>query len=395
MCDDIGQYAQAIHPTRRSVLRTIGIGAAAAVVSVASPVAANAMTRSATVVDRSHGSRTRLVLLGTAGGPNWGGGGNRAGVSTAIVYDGRVYIVDLGVGSLRRLSESGLGPESGTLNPVRGVFFTHLHSDHTADWPTMYTTVHTNTFGRTDPDPIRVFGPGDRGTLPRVFPPSRPAPAVIAPDSPTPGIAELTRRLDEAFAQDLNDRARDSNFRAPSSQFRVEDIDLAGVWDVDPQGVPPRLAAPIDVWVDGDVTITATLVDHHPTAPAFAYRFDTPDGSVVVSGDTTVSQNLIDLARGADYLVHEVIDPAWVDQVVSPLPPEQAGPVRQHLLEAHTTIAQVGALVAQPAGVKNLVLSHLVPSTSADRVWKPASKGFSGKLTVGSDLLILPVRSRG
>ncbi len=58
--------------------------------------------------------------------------------------------------------------------------------------------------------------------------------------------------------------------------------------------------------------ITATLVDHHPKAPAFAYRFDTPDGSIVVSGDTTVNPNLIDLAHNADYLVHEVIDPGLI-----------------------------------------------------------------------------------
>ena len=62
------------------------------------------------------------------------------------------------------------------------------------------------------------------------------------------------------------------------------------------------------MWSDGEVQVTATLVDHHPTAPAFAYRIDTPDGSVTVSGDTTVSQNLIDLAKDTDYLVHEVID---------------------------------------------------------------------------------------
>lgn len=86
---------------------------------------------------RSQGSRhrTRLVLLGTAGGPvTWGG--SRSGVSTAVAYEDRVYVVDLGLGSFHRLGERDLVPKGVTnsaLTNVRGIFLTHMHSDHLAD----------------------------------------------------------------------------------------------------------------------------------------------------------------------------------------------------------------------------------------------------------------------
>jgi ribonuclease BN (tRNA processing enzyme) len=384
MCDLVGQAitaGAALPPTSPR---------SAAKITVASTEG-----RAATVTERLQDSgspaahRTRLVLLGTAGGPV-ALGGDRYGVSTAVVYEDRVYIVDLGLGALQRLTESGLGaqgrPGGTALAGVRGIFFTHLHSDHFTDWPATYAIGSMNMQGREPGSPIQVRGPGNRGTLPRVFPPSRPEPPLFNPEDPTPGIREMTGYLTQAFAQDFNDRSRDNNFPSPTDAFHVEDIDLSDVWAPTPEGVPPRLDAPIQVWEDGDVTITATLVDHHPIAPAFAYRFDTPDGSVVVSGDTTVSENLIDLARGADYLVHEVIDPAWVDRLVASLPPGIGGPVGEHLLSAHTTIEQVGRDVAEPAGVANLVLSHMVPVNAPDEHWAEAQKGYSGRLIVGRDL---------
>ncbi|WP_105565875.1 MBL fold metallo-hydrolase [Microbacterium halophytorum] len=338
------------------------------------------------------GVRTQIVPLGVAGGPTYLGD-HTAGTSTMIVHAGRAYIVDLGLGAFANLAASGIAPNpqvGSSLTNVAAVLFTHLHSDHTTDWPAMYATGGTNIVGRDD-TPIQVFGPGDRGTLPRLSPPDAPERDLAAEDNPVPGLVSMSRSLEAAFAQDINDRVQDSNFPLPSKTFDVHDIDLTGIWDIGPDGVPPRLDAPIPVWRDGDVTVTATLVDHHPTAPAFAYRFDTPDGSIVISGDTTVSENLIDLARGADVLIHEVIDPAWVDQLVANLPPETAEPLRKHLLESHTTIAQVGREVAQPAGVKTLVLNHRVPVSTPDSHWRAARKGFDGKLVVAHDLEAIAV----
>lgn len=398
MCDVlsrvIGEVGAMPEPSRRGFLRVLGASAATGGVLVATGASASAATPF--VAGRPVNHRTKLVLLGTAGGPPLLGGG-RFGTSTAISYDGKIYVVDLGLGAFQRLQQSGLTPvQAGvpnTLNSVKGILFTHLHSDHVMDWPAVYVTGATNSTGRTL-GPVKVFGPGDRGTLPRVFPPNRQAPPVVHPEDPTPGLAGMTGYLSRAFAQDLNDRARDSNFANPASLFDVRDIDLSGIWTVDELGKPPRLDAPISILEDGDVRITATLVDHHPTAPAFAYRFETPDGSVVVSGDTTVSENLIDLAADADYLVHEVIDPAFVDGIADALPPDVAGPLREHLLGAHTTIEQVGRDVAEPAKVKNLVLTHLVPATTPRRTWMKAQRGFGGRVIVGEDLMQLGVGRR-
>ncbi|MGK3940171.1 MBL fold metallo-hydrolase [Streptomyces caeruleatus] len=327
---------------RRKFLKAVGAGAAVGGLTAVggTPAVADAAASTSSSASRH---RTRLVLLGTGGGPALLDGA-RSGTSTAIVYDDRVYVVHLGIGAFLRLAQSGLGPQTGlgtSLTNVRGILFTHLHSDHFTDWPAVYATGAMNIVGRSLPA-IKVLGPGDRGALTRVFPPGRPAPAVFNPDNPTPGISGMTAYLRQAFAQDFNDRAWDSNATGPDTLFDVHDIKVDNLWTVDAQGSPPRLSTPIEVWTDGDVRITATLVDHHPTEPAFAFRFDTPDGSVVVSGDTAVSENLIDLARDCDYLVHEVIDVQFVETLTASLLASVAGVVKEHLLSAHTTIEQVG-----------------------------------------------------
>ncbi|MFD1211415.1 hypothetical protein ACFQ36_05100 [Arthrobacter sp. GCM10027362] len=151
-----------------------------------------------------------------------------------------------------------------------GASSSHLHSDHIVEWPAIHSTGGMNIAGRTIPGPIEVFGPGNRGSLVRVFPPGRPEPAVFNPQDPTPGTTGMTGYLRQAFAADFNDRARDSNFGTPDGVFKVHHIDISPYWAVTSEGIPPRLTAPIEVWHDGDVKIPATLVDHRPTAPAFA-----------------------------------------------------------------------------------------------------------------------------
>lgn len=387
MCDILNNLPASIAdaPDRRRFLQILG-GTTAASVLTAGTASADSEPRPNPATGPR--GRTQIIPLGTAGGPTILDPA-RAGTSTAIVYQDQVYLVDLGLGAYRRLIQSGISPEltsvGNALGNVRGIFFTHLHSDHVADWPGLYWTAGSNSVGRTAP-PIQVFGPGPRHSLPRVFPPGRPTPPVIGPADATPGTVEMTAYLRQAFAADLNDRARDGSAPDPAALFQIRDIDLSAIWTPDPNGTPPRLTSPIPVWRDGDVTVTATLVDHHPTAPAFAYRFDTPDGSIVVSGDTTVSPNLIDLARDADHLVHEVIDPAFVDRLVAALPPAQAGPMRAHLLGSHTTIEQVGAEVAEPAGVGELILTHLVPANNPVERWYRARRGYSGRVTVAADL---------
>lgn len=318
--------------------------------------------------------------------------GGRAGTSTAVVHGEDVYLVDLGRGSPVNMHAAGIaGHEQvggGLFSRVRGIFFTHLHSDHTVEWPSVYATGPMNVVGRSTPEKIQVFGPGDRQTLTRVFPAGRPEPELHSPDAPTAGITGMTDGVRRAFATDFNDRARDSNFTDPAALFDVHEIDLSEVWDITPDGVPPRLDRPIPIWRDGDVTVTATLVDHRPTAPAFAFRFDTPDGSVVISGDTAVSPNLIDLAHGCDYLIHEVIDSQYVEELTSRMPGDVAEPLREHLLTSHTAVEQVGSQVAEAAGAKNLILNHLVPANNPRKRWEAAQTGYSGNLIVGEDLMV-------
>src|SRR6185437_333033 len=140
---------------------------------------------------------------------------------------------------------------------------------------------------------------------------------------------------------------------------------------------------------DANVRVTAALVQHPPVVPAFAYRFDCPDRSIVFSGDTRPSENLIELARGADILVHEVIDLQAIGVLEKEL--AHAKRLHQHLLAAHTPMSEVGQ-VATKAGVKTLVLNHFVPGTPPipDQVWYDAVKPhFKGRLIIGHDLMEL------
>lgn len=122
------------------------------------------------------------------------------------------------------------------------------------------------------------------------------------------------------------------------------------------------------------------------------------NGSVVFSGDTgpNTNGNLQVLARGADILVHEVIDTEWVDFRFGTDPKEgtRAYALRQHMLNSHTPIEQVGT-VAESCGVRTLVLNHLVPGVIPMSRLREARSGFSGKLIVGSDLMQIGVGRRG
>jgi ribonuclease BN (tRNA processing enzyme) len=139
---------------------------------------------------------------------------------------------------------------------------------------------------------------------------------------------------------------------------------------------------------DENVTVTTTLVDHPPVVPAFAYRFDAADRSIVISGDTAPSDNLVKLAKGADVLVHSAMYPPAIDRLVARVP---NAPALKASILAHQTSAEDAGRVAQAAGVKTLVLSHLVPADDpevTDRMWADAARvNFGGSVIVGKDLL--------
>jgi ribonuclease BN (tRNA processing enzyme) len=136
------------------------------------------------------------------------------------------------------------------------------------------------------------------------------------------------------------------------------------------------------------VKVTATLVNHPPMVPAFAYRFDTADRSIVISGDTARSDNLIKLARGADVLVHSAVYFPAVDRLIARVP--NATTLKQTIIRGQTSAEDAGR-VAHAAGVKTLVLSHLIPAddpTVTEQMWIEAARTqFNGTIIVGKDLL--------
>lgn len=337
-------------------------------------------------------SRTHVVLLGTGGGPGWNPGATRAGISSALVVGEKFYVIDAGEGVGRQIRNAKLGDweshAGGPLNELQAVFLTHLHSDHISD---IYNLFNFGLFAgiRLADLPVHLYGPGSRGALAPLAG-GAASPPVVAPENPTPGTYDLWQNLVRAYAQDFNDRARDNRMPVPDQFVQAHDIDVPAFVGSDPNSNPHPRMDPFHVYEDDRVKVTATLVQHAPVFPAFAYRFDTEDGSVVFSGDTGPSENLVQLAENADVLVHEVISRQFVEQSFPEPRTASQQAVMDHLLGAHTTIEQVGP-IAESAGAKVLALNHMVPQNWPDHLWKEARNGFSGRLIVGQDLDVINV----
>ena len=278
--------------------------------------------------------RSRLVLLGTGGGPS--PKPNRSAPAQAIVVDGNTYVVDCGDGVARQMVLAGL-----KLSSLRAIFITHHHSDHDADYGNLLLLAWATDLIR----PVDAYGP--------------------------PPLAKMTDLFLRMNDVDIRTRIADEGRRPLADLVRVHEISDGG-----------------PVMRDARVTVTAAVVDHPPIRPSFAYRFDCPDRSIVISGDTRPSDNLVKLARGADVLVHEVMYPPALPALLAGEP--NATRLRDHLLASHTTAEEVGR-VATRAGVKTLVLSHFVPGGFPfipDKTWYEAVRPFfSGELIVGRDLL--------
>jgi ribonuclease BN (tRNA processing enzyme) len=250
--------------------------------------------------------------------------------------NGAAYVVDCGDGVARQLVLAGV-----PLPTLRHIFLTHHHSDHNADYGNLILLAWTAGL-RTRVD---TWGP--------------------------PPLEEMTRLFMQMNSYDIRTRIDDEGRVPLQPLVHVHELTAGGL-----------------VLEDENVRVTATLVDHPPVVPAFGYRFDAQDRSIVISGDTAPSENLIELARGADVLVHDALYPAAIDRLVAGVP--NASTLKRSILSHHTSAEDAGR-VAQAAGVKTLVLSHFVPaedSAVTDQMWiDAASRHFDGKVVVGKDLL--------
>ncbi len=324
-------------------------------------------------------TETRLVLLGTAGGPLPSPA--RSGIASAVVVGDRVNVVDCGTGVAGQLRRARL------LSSLSAVFLTHLHSDHACDyfnlfllgWPILQHN-----------PPVPVYGPGSAGPM-CALPAEDDEPAIplVNPTNPTPGLVDITRHHIAAAAFDLNIRMREAGRSDLTELIVPSEIAIPDAVGASPFGAVSPPMSPLVVTEDDDVRVTAILMQHAPVFPAFAFRFDTAAGAIVFSGDTAPCPNLVTLAQGADILVHEVYDDSRADA----LGQEETWEAEQrlhHLVTSHTALSQVGK-VAADAGVGKLVLTHFIPGDDVlpDAHWLGGVTAFDGEVVVGHDLLEL------
>ncbi|WP_409493825.1 MBL fold metallo-hydrolase [Amycolatopsis sp. cmx-11-12] len=361
--------------TRRTILRSSALAAGMATVGALSPGVAAAAEPRTTPTDG-----TELVLLGTGAGPTPSLG--RFGISSALVVRGDVYLIDCGLGAVSQYVRSGLDPAR-----LKGIFITHLHADHIADYFTFATFMAPLIMSKTGRVPtVDVYGPPSAGALP-----ARPGAKWVAPQHPTPGLADLTRLSNEAFAYSSNTFIAEGIGFDPATTLRVHEIKVPDV-GASPIGDTAPAMKPFPVMRDKNIEVTAILVSHGAVFPSLAYRFETDHGSVVFSGDTTLTPNIPTLAADADLLVHEANDPQWWHDNGA------SEEFVEHMRKTHTDVLDLGK-VARQSGVGSLVLSHIGDfQSTADwrrRAHLGARKaGYRGKVTVGEDLMRLttPVR---
>ena len=272
----------------------------------------------------------KVTLLGTGCPPAVM---NRFGPSILVEAGGQKFIFDAGRGALQRLNQIKT-----PWREVNGVFLTHLHSDHVVGLPDLWLTGWL-TPGRDRPLP--VWGP--RGTK------------------------RMMSLLEQAFEYDIRIRLYDD--RAPPDGVVILAEDIA-------EGF---------VHESGGVKITVFDVDHTPVNPAFGYRIDYSGRSVVLSGDTRLSENLIRHAANADLLIHEVASPETFQR--SGAPAERARSVVAH----HVTPEQAGEVFTR-AKPKLAVYSHIVlPNATEQDLIPPTRKSYSGPLELGEDLMVIEV----
>ena len=286
------------------------------------------------VKSQSEETQTQLILLGT-GTPN--ADPERSGPSLAIVVGSNSYIVDFGPGVVRRASalskQWGGKIEALNANNLKLAFLTHLHSDHTAGYADLILTPWV--LGRNIP--LEVYGPK--------------------------GLTQMTEDLLEAYRSDIS--------------YRLDGLEPANAlgWQVNTHEITEGV-----VFQDDLIEVTAFKINHGSWDNAFGYRFVTPDKTIVISGDTRPSQNLIRYSEGADILVHEVYSQAGFDKKTEVW--------KKYHASHHTSTFELGE-IAKKTKPGLLVLHHILFwGATEEELLDEISQIYDGLVSVGSDMMI-------
>ena len=278
----------------------------------------------------------RLVLLGSKGGPAIRPGGPWPS-SSLLEIGGRSIVVDCGLGVTRGLADAGV-----SLKALDLIFITHLHSDHVLELGPLIHTAWTAGLA----SPVTVFGP--------------------------PGTGLYWQHFTQAMQFDIDIRIVDEG--RPDIRNMVSVVEFG-------EGL---------VCEEGGLEVSALRVDHPPVTDCFALRFVHAGNSVVFSADTAFFPPLADFARGADILIHEAMLEQGIERLVAKT--GNGARLREHLLASHSFAAQAGR-IASDAGVKRLVLNHLIPADDAEIGevdWTTAvRKTWAGDLTIARDGLVV------
>ena len=255
----------------------------------------------------------------------------RFGPSTLVQAKGRFFLFDSGRGTTIRLAQAGV-----PLSQIEHIYLTHLHSDHISGLSDLSLT----SWIWQRPTPLKLTGPT--------------------------GTKNLAKHLNQAYAADFD-------YRTKNTGLDPKTFDIDG----------RNISAEDIIYKQDGITITAFLVDHHPVEPAYGYRLDYGDASVVISGDTTYSTNLIKHAKNVDLLIHEIA--AANTQLLA------RNPRLNKVLSYHTTPEQAGRLleIIQP---KAAVYNHvLLFGIDEETILETTRSFFQGNLRVGKDLMKIGV----
>ncbi len=273
---------------------------------------------------------TRVVVLGT-GTPI--PDAYRAGPSIAVIHHGRAYLFDVGAGSVRNAVRARYKYDIPSLYPseIAGVFITHLHSDHILDYAEL-----THSLWWYKEKPLLAFGPE--------------------------GLKAMTDGVYALMKPDLLIRGAGSQPLLHPEGYKVQVTEIT-------DGV---------VFEHDGMRVEAFSVPHGAIRPAFGYRVTTPTLKIVISGDTSYSEKVLEMSRGADYLFHEVISDAGLIS--------RAEVWQKYHKASHTPASQIGRLAAA-ADVKSVVLYHgLYYGTEEPLVVDEVRANFKGKVILASDL---------